>query len=76
MNGSELSTYNIAGIIEKRYHDDEDLKTYFHKIALTCEDEEFSTENVSKLHLLFAFSLSIGLIDIKMYCRCFSFTRE
>lgn len=39
MNGSELSTYNIAGIIEKRYHDDEDLKTYFHKIALTCEDD-------------------------------------
>ncbi|XP_031366641.1 uncharacterized protein LOC116184842 isoform X2 [Apis dorsata] len=39
MNGSELSTYNIAGIIEKQYHDDEDLKTFFHKIALTCEDD-------------------------------------
>ncbi|NP_001035319.1 odorant binding protein 12 precursor [Apis mellifera] len=39
MNGSELSTYNIAGIIEGQYHDDEDLKTFFHKIALTCEDD-------------------------------------
>ncbi|XP_012348499.2 uncharacterized protein LOC105736766 isoform X2 [Apis florea] len=39
MSGSDLSTYNIAGIIEKKYHDDENLKTFFHRIALTCEDE-------------------------------------